>query len=63
MSSRCILARLLTLLGEEGSSTGCCHLDAEDEVLAHVLCVDDDELEVGLEVVDVAEDKELCPDC
>jgi hypothetical protein len=25
--------------------------------------VDDDELEVGLEVVDVAEDKELCPDC
>jgi hypothetical protein len=53
----------LTLLGEEGSSTGCCHLNAEDEVLVHVLCVDDDELEVGLEVVDVAEDKELCPDC
>jgi hypothetical protein len=53
----------LTLLGEEGSSIGCCHLDAKDEVLARVLYVDDDELEVGLEVVDVAEDKELCPDC
>ena len=50
------------LLGEEGSSNGC-RLDAEDEVLVHVLCVDVIELGVGLEVVDVAEDEVLCPDC
>jgi hypothetical protein len=42
------------LLGEEGSSIGCC-LDTEDEVLMHVLHVDVDDLKVGLEVVDVAE--------